>query len=70
MTDYAVVIEEADDGGWWAHAPDLPGVISAADTPEDARVRFREALELYRDELLRTGEQLPPPRSRGAVVSV
>lgn len=35
MTDYAVVLEEADDGGWWAYAPDLPGVISGADTPED-----------------------------------
>lgn len=70
MTDYAVVIEEADDGGWWAHAPDLPGVVSTADSPEEARLQFVEALELYRDELQLSGEELPRPRSLGAVVSV
>lgn len=70
MTDYAVVIEQADDGGWWAHAPDLPGVVAAADTPEDAQSSFREALEFYREELQRSGKKLPVPRSKAAVVSV
>lgn len=70
MTEYAVVLEESDDGSWWAYAPDLPGVISGADTPEEAEGRFHEALALYREELEKHGDQLPPPRSRGAVVSV
>ncbi len=70
MTEYAVVLEEADDGSWWAYAPDLPGVISGADTPEEAEERFHEALALYREELAESGEQLPRPRSRGAVASV
>ncbi len=70
MTDYAVVLEEADDGGWWAHAPDLPGVISTADTPAGAEDRFREALTLYRDELRRDGRHLPKPRSRATIVSL
>ena len=70
MTEYAIVLEEADDGSWWAYAPDLPGVISGADTPDEARERFHEALALYREELASTGNVLPRPRSRGAVVTV
>jgi len=70
MTQYAVVLEESDDGSWWAYAPDLPGVISGADTPEEAEERFHQALDLYREELAAHGEDLPRPRSRGAVVSV
>lgn len=31
MTEYAVVLEESEDGSWWAYAPDLPGVVSGAD---------------------------------------
>ena len=70
MTDYAVVLEESDDGSWWAYAPDLPGVIAGADSPEQAEERFRGALTLHREELARSGEKLPEPRSRAAVVRV
>lgn len=70
MTEYAVVLEQADDGGWWAYAPDLPGVISAGDTPDDARNGFGEALDMYRDELRREGVELPEPRSLATVVAI
>lgn len=70
MTEYAVVLEESDDGSWWAYAPDVPGVISGADTAAEAEARFHGALDLYREELSKRGEKLPAPRSRGAVVSV
>jgi predicted RNase H-like HicB family nuclease len=29
MSEYLVVYEQADDGGWGAYLPDLPGVIAA-----------------------------------------
>ena len=70
MTEYAVVLEQSDDGSWWAYAPDVPGVISGADTPEEAKNRFHQALDLYREELASSGRALPPARARGAVVSV
>lgn len=70
MTEYALVLEGADDGGWWAYAPDLPGVISAGDTPEEAESSFREALSFHREALEMRGEELPPPRSRSVVVQV
>ena len=70
MTEYAVVLEQADDGGWWAYAPDLPGVISAGDSPEDARSGFAEALDMYRQEPRRDGVEPPRPRSRATFVAI
>jgi hypothetical protein len=38
MTDaleYTIVLEEAQDGGWRALAPDLPGLLIAGDTREE-----------------------------------
>lgn len=70
MTEYAVVLEQSDDGSWWAYAPDVPRVISGAKTPEEAESRFHGALDLYREELAKSGEKLPASRSRGTVVSV
>lgn len=70
MSEYAVVLERADDGGWWAYAPDLPGVVSTGDSPAQAEAGFAEALELYRDELERGGTALPAPRSQTTVVSI
>jgi predicted RNase H-like HicB family nuclease len=69
MTTYAVVLEQADDGGWSAYAPDVPGVVAAADTPKDAEARMREALRLYAEELAKRGETPPVPRSKVVVVT-
>jgi predicted RNase H-like HicB family nuclease len=68
MNDYAVVFERADDGSWSAYAPDVPGVVAAAGTRDEAEVRMREALQLYGEELARQGESPPTPRSEIAVI--
>lgn len=70
MTEYALVLEEADDGGWWAYAPDLPGVVATGDTQEAAQKQFHEALAFHREGLESLGQELPPSRSRGGVVRV
>jgi hypothetical protein len=28
MSEYVVIYEQADDGGWGAYIPDLPGVVA------------------------------------------
>jgi predicted RNase H-like HicB family nuclease len=35
MTSYAVVIDRADDGGYGAWCPELPGAVAVADMEED-----------------------------------
>ena len=35
VKSYAYVIERAEDGGYWAYLPDLPGCTTTAETPEE-----------------------------------
>ena len=68
MSEYAVLFELADDGGWSAYAPDAPGVVASADTRAEVEVRMREALAIYREELRRQGEVPPAARTQIGVI--
>jgi predicted RNase H-like HicB family nuclease len=61
---YAVVIEQGEDGGWGAHAPDLPGLIVAAETREDVLTMLPSAIAEHLDALRQTGQPIPEPRTR------
>jgi predicted RNase H-like HicB family nuclease len=41
------VIHEADEGGYWAKVPSLPGVYTQAETLEELKANLREAIEVY-----------------------
>jgi predicted RNase H-like HicB family nuclease len=49
MSEYLVVYEQADDGGWGAYLPDLPGVIAAGESREETERLIRKAVALYLD---------------------
>lgn len=59
---YAMVVNivEDEDGGYVATAPALPGCISQGETKAEARENLEEAISLYLDYLLETGEAFPP----------
>lgn len=61
MTEYVVIYERADDGGWGAYIPDLPGVVAMGVTRDQAAERIQEALGAYADELRQHGMPLPEP---------
>jgi len=42
-----VILEKAEEGGYVAHAPSLPGCISQGETREEALQNIKEAIELY-----------------------
>lgn len=42
-----VILKPADDGGFTAIVPALPGCITEGDTREEALQNIREAIELY-----------------------
>ena len=44
-----VVIHEAEEGGYWATVPALPGCVSEGDTLEEMGSNIREAIECYLD---------------------
>ena len=44
---YKVIIEPADEGGYTAYVPKLPGCVSEGETYEETMANIREALTLY-----------------------
>jgi predicted RNase H-like HicB family nuclease len=61
MSEYVVVFERADDGGWGAYLPDLPGVVALGATRDEVSTRIREAVVTYAEEMAALGEKLPEP---------
>jgi predicted RNase H-like HicB family nuclease len=55
---FKVVVHEAEEGGYWANVPALPGCVSEGETMEEMLANIREAIECYLDE---------PGSSTGAV---
>ena len=40
-----VIIHSAEEGGFWAEVPALPGCVSQGETIEEVRANVREAIE-------------------------
>jgi predicted RNase H-like HicB family nuclease len=40
-----VLIHKAEEGGYWAEVPALPGCVSQGETVDDVRTNIREAIE-------------------------
>ncbi len=65
-----IVLEEAQDGGWSALAPDLPGLLIAGDTREELLASAPDALATYLEAMRDLGHPVPRPGSRVAQVRV
>lgn len=61
MSEYVVIFERADDGGWGAYLPDFPGVVALGSTRDEVDARIREAVAAYARELAADGRSLPAP---------
>lgn len=57
---YAVVIEQTPNN-YGAYAPDVPGCISTAATPDEMLANIREALAFHIDGLILGGDPVPTP---------
>ena len=44
-----VLIHRAEEGGFWAEVPALPGCCSQGETRDEILVNIREAIECYLD---------------------
>lgn len=67
MIGYAVIVEQADDGGYGAWSPDLPGCVGLGDTVEECVADMKAAIALYVDVLRERGDEVPQPRAIEAV---
>jgi predicted RNase H-like HicB family nuclease len=41
---YRVVVHKAEEGGFWAEVPSLPGCVSEGDSMEELRANIKEAI--------------------------
>ena len=69
MSEYVVIYEQAEDGGWGAYLPDLPGVVALGVTREEVGERIQEALVAYAEDLRARGEILPAPHHAAGTVA-
>ena len=69
MSEYVVIYERAEDGGWGAYLPDLPGVVALGATREQAAERIKEALSAYAEDLHERGGSLPVPQHTTGTVA-
>jgi len=61
MSEYVVIYERSEDGGWGAYLPDLPGVVALGGSRDEVSGRIREAVDAYVQEMTALGESLPDP---------
>jgi antitoxin HicB len=54
-------LSEEEGGGWLIAFPDLPGCISDGETPEEAIVNGRDALEAWVTAMQESGKEIPRP---------
>lgn len=64
MTEYSytVLFEPAEEGGYVAFCPALPGLVTEGDTYEEVRERVKEAIAGYLESLRKDGEPIPPDK--------
>jgi predicted RNase H-like HicB family nuclease len=41
------IMHKADEGGFWAEVPALPGCVTQGETTDEVRHNLREAIELW-----------------------
>ena len=57
--EYSVVIHQAEEGGFWAEVPALPGCYSQGESVEGALESVSEAIALYLEVLKDDGFEAP-----------
>jgi len=63
MKEYLVIYEQADDGAWGAHSPDVEGVFALGASREEVERRMAEALSAHLDYLRDRGQPVPEPHT-------
>jgi antitoxin HicB len=64
MTEYSytVLFEPAEEGGFVATCPALPGLVTEGDTLEEAREMAQGAIRAYLESLHKDGQPIPLDR--------
>ncbi|MGH3718695.1 MAG: type II toxin-antitoxin system HicB family antitoxin [Pseudonocardiaceae bacterium] len=69
MSGYVIIIERADDGGYGAWAPDLPGCVATGQDYDTCVAEMREAIRFHLDGMREDGDPIPAPTTRAVTIS-
>ncbi len=64
-----MIYEQAEDGGWGAYLPDVPGVAALGATRAEVADGIKEALSAYVDDLNERGLALPAPHHSAGTIA-
>ena len=59
---YTILYEPAEEGGYVVTCPALPGLVTEAETLEEAREIAKDAIRAYLESLRKDGLPLPPDK--------
>ncbi len=57
--EYTVLVYQAEEGGFWAEVPSLPGCYSQGETIEETMKNIKEAIEAHLLALKEEKEEMP-----------
>jgi predicted RNase H-like HicB family nuclease len=60
------IVHPAEEGGFWAEVPALPGCLTQGETLEELRSNLREAIELW----LSVDDHLTPANANDTVLEL
>ena len=60
--EYTVIMHPAEEGGYWAEIPALPGCYSQGETLEEVIRNVKEAVESHVDALKQDNQVVPVER--------
>ena len=69
MKDYLVIYDQAADGGWGAHSPDVEGVFAVGASREEVEARMAEALAAHLEQLRECGTPVPEPHTEAGHIA-
>ena len=57
--EYTILIHKAEEGGYWADVPMLPGCFSQGETVEETIANTKEAIESHLAAMKEEQEEIP-----------
>jgi len=69
MSEYLVIYEQGEDGGWGAYIPDIPNVTAVGESHDEVARLIREGVEIYLEEI-ESPSELPSPASIAETISI
>ncbi len=57
--EYTVIFHQAEEEGYWAEVPALPGCYSQGESIEETVKNIREAIEAHIEALKEEGQEIP-----------